>query len=127
MFYSLALLPKANVISPSTLFAIANHSGPKFPRPSLQLASQELRPSQTKTPILPRVRRNADNQIRTGDAALLLEALRQRRVDSLLLSSIAALLENLDEDELVGAGEAEVGVLTDDLVGLVLGDDLCAG
>lgn len=90
----------------------------------LQITSQELRPSQTKAPVLLGVRRNRDDQVRSGHAALLLQALGQRRVDGLLLGSVPALLEDLDEDELVRPGEAQVGVLADYLVGLVLGDDL---
>lgn len=42
----------------------------------------------------------------------------------MLLGGIATLLEDLDENELVGTGQAEIGVFADDLVGFVLGDDL---
>jgi len=37
------------------------------------------------------------------------------------------LLEDLDEDELIGAREVEVRVFADYLVGFVLGYDLVAG
>lgn len=91
---------------------------------SSQLPGQELGPSQTEAPVLARVGGDADDQVGAGHAALLVEALGQGGVHGLLLGGVAALLEDLDEDELVGAREAEVGVLADHLVGLVLGDDL---
>lgn len=90
----------------------------------LEITSQELCPPQPKAPVLLGVCGDRDNQVRPGHTRLLLEALSQCRVDSLLLGSITALLEDLDEDELVRPGEAQVCVLADDLIWLMLGDDL---
>ena len=101
---------------------------PFFPHhhlgPPLQVTSQELRPSQPKAPVLLGVGGDRDDEVRAGHATLLLETLGQRRVDSLLLGGVTALLEDLDEDKLVRPRKAQVGVLTDHLVRLVLGDDL---
>ncbi|KUI56499.1 hypothetical protein VP1G_10815 [Cytospora mali] len=88
------------------------------------ITSQELRPSQAEAPVLLGVGGDRDDQVGAGHAALLLEALGQRRVDGLLLGRVTALLEDLDEDELVRPGETQVGVLADHLIWLVLGDDL---
>jgi len=58
------------------------------------------------------------------EAALGLQPVRHGRVHVLLHFRITTLLEDLDEDEFVRSLEAEVGVLADELVRLVLSDDL---
>ena len=93
----------------------------------LQIPRQELRPPHPKTPIFPGIRTTAHDQIRTRHTTLLFQPRLQFRVDRLLHLSRAPLLEDLDEDELVGTREVEVRVFADYLVGFVLGYDLVAG
>lgn len=45
-------------------------------------------------------------------------------VYSLFLLSVTALLEYLDDDQLVGPGKAEIRVFADEFIVFVLGDDL---
>lgn len=48
----------------------------------------------------------------------------QCRVDALFLLRLAALLENLNDDELVASRETEVRVLTNEFIILMLGYNL---
>lgn len=90
----------------------------------LQITSQELRDAIPEAPILLRVSADGDDKIMALYSALGLELLRERRVEGLFCLCVPALLENLDENEVVGPLKPEVGILADELVGIVLCDDL---
>ena len=81
-----------------------------------QLASQKLRPTHSKAPIILRISRTRHNQIRPWDTTVFLQPLLQLLINRLLQFCVSSLLENLDEDELVCALEVEVRVFADDLV-----------
>lgn len=90
----------------------------------LQIASQELCPTHTETPILRLVLAARDNQVRLLEPAVRREAISEGRVQVLLVLCISALLEDLNEDQVVCSVEAEIRVLADDVALLVLCDDL---
>lgn len=90
----------------------------------LQITLQELRPSKSETPILLLVPRARYHKIRLGLAALAGQLLRKLGIQRFLLVCIAALLEDLDQDEFVRALDPQIRVFHDELVGFVLGYDL---
>lgn len=92
-----------------------------LPPPALQIPLQKLRPPKPKTPILPLVPRNTDNEVLRRNTALGVQARGQRGIRGLFLLGVAALLEDLDEEEFVGADEAQVCVFHYEFVGFVLG------
>lgn len=81
--------------------------------PQRQPAIQELRPALAKRPILGAVGAARDDELRGRQVALLVEGARQRLVEGLLHGLVAALLEDLHKDELVGALVAEARVFAD--------------
>lgn len=88
------------------------------------ITNKERRPSSPNAPILLLVPVNGNEQIITLKPTLLFQFIGDRRVKLLFCSGVAALLENLDENQLVGACVAEVEVFEYHLFGIVLGDDL---
>lgn len=66
----------------------------------------------------------ADYQIFAGHIALFPQIFRQRFEGLLLLRRIPALLQDLNDHEPFGSRVPQIGILTDELVIFVLGDDL---
>jgi len=119
-FVTLALAIKASFTS----LALLIHSlSPQHPHPSptqstklfltLQLTRQKLRPPHPKTPILLFVSSHTDYQICLWNSAFFFQSLCQCCIYILFLLCCASLLEYLDEDEFVAAGEGESGVFED--------------
>lgn len=94
------------------------------PPSHLQLTRQKLRSSHPKTPILLFVSSHTDHQICSWNIAFLFQSLCQRCIYILFLLCCSSLLEDVDEDEFLGAGEGETGIFEDEFVGFVLGDYL---
>lgn len=90
----------------------------------LQIALQELRPSESKTPILLLVPRARNHKIRLGLATLASQLLRKLGIQRFLLVCTSTLLEDLDQDEFIRALDSQIRVFHDEFVGFVLGYDL---
>lgn len=90
----------------------------------LKIAIQELRPPHSETPIRLLVLEASHDQVVPVEATLLLQALSQFGVESLLDFGATTLLEDLDEHQLVRSFDAEVRVFADELVGFMLRYDL---
>lgn len=90
----------------------------------LQRPRQELCLSHAKTPVCPSVLHAAHYQILTRKTTRCQKIVVKCLVYSLFLLGITALLEDLDYDQLVGPGKAEICVFADEFIVLVLGDDL---
>jgi hypothetical protein len=91
---------------------------------SSKLSSYKLCDAHPKAPVCLGVLSTANYQIFPSHGALFPQIFRQRFKYLLLLHCIPALLQDMDDHEPFGTMVPQIGILTDDLVIFVLGDDL---
>src|SRR5919107_1758658 len=92
--------------------------------PPSEVALEELGAPQDEGPVLAGVRGDGDDEVAGSQAGGLLQPSRQPGVERPLLGLRAPLLEDLQDDEVVGALDAQAGVLADELSRVVFGDHL---
>lgn len=94
--------------------------------PCLEVSLEKLRSTMAKAPVLRLVAAHGDDEVVAIQVTLLLQTFSEGGIQCLLGLCITTLLEDLDEHQAICALQAEIGVLADELVRVVLRDDLDA-